>query len=269
MKEHGLPRADAAAYWLLAVLTLFYVVSMVDRQVIGLLVPDIKAALAISDLQISLLAGASFAIFYCLAGVPIGWLVDNYSRRMLIAGGVELWALATAACGLAGSFWGLASARVIVGVGEAVLSPAAYSMLGDKFPRRQLGMAIAIFGIGATLGSSLAYAMGGWLLGVLPKSGIATVFGELDNWQVIFLIAALPAFILAPLLFTIREPKRQSVAPNGQQRGFGTALRFMKERGRFFTSLFVGNGLLLICSPHGYLRRSIVRWGPRWKALLS
>ena len=129
-------------WYVVVILLLAMVVSFIDRQVITLLVAPIRADLGISDTQMSLLMGFAFAIFYVTMGVPIARLADRYSRRTIIAAGIFLWSLATAACGLARSFLQLFTARVFVGVGEATLTPAAYSMIADYFPPERLGRAI-------------------------------------------------------------------------------------------------------------------------------
>jgi MFS family permease len=129
--------------------------------VIALLVEPIKVDLGISDFGIGLLQGFAFALFYALLGIPISRLSDRISRRGIIATGIVVWSLMTAACGLARSFFSLFLARVGVGVGEATLSPAAYSMISDYFPREKLGRAIGVYQSGALLGAGIAFLVGG------------------------------------------------------------------------------------------------------------
>ena len=126
-------RTDQSRY-LLAVLFVLYMLSFLDRQVIALMVDPIRADLDISDFEFSLLHGFAFSIFYTLFGVPLGWAADRYSRRMLIMGGASIWGMMTIACGMASTYIHLFLARVGVGVGEASLSPSAYSLLADSVP---------------------------------------------------------------------------------------------------------------------------------------
>ena len=119
------------AWFVVVVLMTLYIFSFVDRMIIALLVAPIKADLNLTDTDIGLLHGLAFALFYTFMGIFIARLADNWNRVKLIAIGVLLWGLATAACGLAGSFATLFVARVLVGVGEASLSPAAYSLISD------------------------------------------------------------------------------------------------------------------------------------------
>ena len=129
----GIPdeKADLDAWYGLAILFIAYTVSFIDRTILSLLVEPIKISLDVSDTQISLLHGLAFAIFYTLLGIPIARLADRHSRKYIISVGIFVWSMMTAVCGLADRFTTLFLARVGVGVGEAALSPAAYSMLAD------------------------------------------------------------------------------------------------------------------------------------------
>ena len=122
------------AQFVVAVLTLVYTASFLDRQIISLMGERVRADLALSDVQLGLLQGLSFALFYTALGIPMGMLADRTNRRRLILGGLILWSLATALCGLVSSFPSLFAARMLVGVGEAALAPAAYSLISDYFP---------------------------------------------------------------------------------------------------------------------------------------
>ena len=122
------------AWFAVAVLMVAYTSSFIDRQILTLLVDPIRRDLTISDTQFSLLAGIAFSLFYTLMGLPLARLSDRGSRRMIVLVGVAVWSLMTVACGFAASFWGLFAARIGVGIGEATLSPAAYSLISDYFP---------------------------------------------------------------------------------------------------------------------------------------
>ena len=190
------------------------VVSFIDRQVITLLVAPIRADLGISDTQMSLLMGFAFAIFYVTMGVPIARLADRYSRRTIIAAGIFLWSLATAACGLARSFMQLFTARVLVGVGEATLTPAAYSMIADYFPPQRLGRAVGVYATGVFIGGGLALVLGGAAIRLITQSGPMELplVGTLAPWQLTFIVVSLPGlFIVLLMMFTVREPVRKNL----------------------------------------------------------
>ncbi len=133
------------AWYVVGVLTIAYIFSFIDRQILNLLVEPIREDLQLSDTQISLLQGIAFALFYTLMGIPIARLADVANRRAIIAAGVFLWSLMTAMCGLTKTFWQLFAARIGVGVGEAALSPPSYSLFTDYFPPGKVTRAIAVF----------------------------------------------------------------------------------------------------------------------------
>jgi MFS family permease len=196
-------RYPAARYswYVVGVLTAAYTISFIDRQILALMVGPIKKDLAISDTQMSLLIGLAFALFYTLLGLPIARIADRFNRRTLIAGGVVVWCAMTACCGLARNYAQLFLARIGVGVGEAVLSPSALSMLSDYFPPRTRGRAIAVYSTGITLGTGLAMILGGELLEyVLAAEPVRLpFFGELYAWQTVFLVVGLIQVIAYPL----------------------------------------------------------------------
>ncbi|MEK9210877.1 MFS transporter [Sphingomonas sp. 2378] len=235
------------AWWTLATLVILYIVSMLDRQIIALLINQIKTTLQISDLQVSLVYGLAFAVFFCLAGLPIGYAIDRYARRPIIFAGVVVWSLATAGCGLATQYWHLAISRFVVGAGEAVLSPAAYSLLADTMPKRRLSLALGIFGIGGALGTGIALATGSYILSRLPAGGMSTPFGTFEPWQLTFILVAIPALLLAPLVFSFPEPERRGVIEVAKP-GIRDTLAFICARKAFFLRFFVGNGVMVMCA---------------------
>ncbi|RYY45803.1 MAG: MFS transporter, partial [Sphingomonadales bacterium] len=141
-----------AAWWTVAVLFAAYMVSFVDRVVIGLLVEPIKADLNLTDTDFALLQGMAFAILYTVLGLPFGWLADRYPRRWLITFGSAVWCTATAACGLASSFSHLLLARIGVGAGEAALPPSAVSLIADSFPPHRRTLAMSVYTAASSIG---------------------------------------------------------------------------------------------------------------------
>ena len=133
--EEQTPAAGDYRYgWYTAiVLMVAYTLSFLDRQILTLMVGPIKADLQITDTQFAMLTGGAFALFYTVMALPMGWLADRYPRKWVIASGIAVWTMATGACAFARTFPGLMAARIMVGVGEATLSPSAYSMLRDRF----------------------------------------------------------------------------------------------------------------------------------------
>jgi MFS family permease len=201
------------AWWAVIVLFLAYTVSFVDRTILSLLVEPLRRDLHISDTQISLLQGLAFAIFYTTMGIPIAIWADRGSRRVITATGIFFWSLMTAACGLATTFWQLFAARLGVGVGEAALSPATYSLIADLFPENKRGRALGVFASGVNVGAGLALLIGGTVVSMATKLGtIETSFGAFRSWQLVFVLVGLPGLLVALLALTIHEPRRSHPA---------------------------------------------------------
>ena len=199
------------AWYVVAVLMIAYISSFVDRQVLTLLVKPLKRDFHITDTQYGLLVGLSFAIFYTFLGIPIGRLADRHSRKRIIVWGITIWSLMTALCGMAGSYNQLFLARIGVGVGEAALSPAAYSLITDLFPRHKLGTALAVYNIGVYLGSGLSILLVALVLKLISVDGLWTLplIGNIFPWQSVFFLVGLPGLLIVILIaLTIREPHR-------------------------------------------------------------
>lgn len=180
----------------------------------GLLVGPIRQSFEISDTQFSLLAGLAFSLFYAIMGLPLARIADRGSRRNLIAAGIAVWSLMTALCGLAKGYWTLFAARVGVGVGEATLGPAAYSMITDYFPKDVLARALSVYMIGVTLGSGFAYMLGSAVVSYVEGMGqiVLPLFGAMEGWQVTFVIIGLPGALVSLLMLaTVKEPARTGV----------------------------------------------------------
>jgi MFS family permease len=203
-------RRNLYTAYLIFILLLAYTFSFIDRQILSLLVEPMKRDLDITDTQMSLLQGLSFAVFYTLMGLPLGRLADSKSRRGLIAGSIFVWSIMTAACGLAKSYWYLFFARMGVGVGEAGLSPAAYSLIADSVEKKHLAKAISIYTMGIYLGGGMALIVGGMVIEWAAAFTTITLplIGEILAWQAVFLAVGLPGLLLVPFLFTLKEPKR-------------------------------------------------------------
>ena len=192
-------RELAYAWYVALVLMACNTLSFIDRQILGLLVTPIKHELALSDTQVGLLQGLAFGVFYTLLGIPMGRIADQGSRRMLVAVGVLCWSLTTALSAAARSFGTLFLARMGVGVGEATLSPSAFSLLSDYFPRGRLATALSVFSMGIFFGSGLALILGGLIVGAV------------GSWRITFLIVGLPGLLMALVALTIREPERRNL----------------------------------------------------------
>ena len=199
------------AWYVVFLLALANISSFLDRQILGLLVGPMKRDMHLTDTEVSLLMGLSFALFYTVFGVVIGRFADRTNRRNIIMSGIALWSFLTALCAGVNTYGQFFLARMGVGVGEATLSPSAYSMITDYFPKRKLATALSVFTMGIFLGSGLALAIGAGLVAGLPTEGTIAVplLGNIYHWQKLFLMIGLPGLAMSLLMVTVREPERK------------------------------------------------------------
>jgi MFS family permease len=250
------------AWWVVIALTAVYTLSFVDRTILGLLVPSIKRDLAVSDTEIGVLQGLAFSVFYTLMGLPLGRIADRWNRRNLMVAGILVWSLFTTLGSIAKSFVLLFLTRIGVGVGEASLSPAGYSMLSDYFPKQKLGVAISVFYMGVFIGSSLALLVGGTTVDMLARTPFITVpvLGTMASWRLTFVIVGLPGVLFALLAWTIREPARRNLLASADGRAthlsFGEAMAQIRMRWQSVA----GISLAMVCQ--GMVTYSLLAWVP-------
>lgn len=188
--------SESYARFALGLLLLVYIFNFIDRIVLGILVPPIKADLHLSDTQLGLLGGTAFALFYTALGVPIGWLADRFNRVWIMTVSLALWSAFSAGSGLAHSFVQLFMARLGVGVGEAGGVAPAYSLISDYYPPLRRARALAIYSFGIPIGSAIGLLLGG-------------VIASRVNWRVAFFVVGALGLLLAPVFrFVVREPIR-------------------------------------------------------------
>lgn len=262
--QSGWP-SRGAAWYAVSILVLAVVFSFIDRIVIALLVEPLKADLALTDTQIGLLQGLAFAVFYALVGLPIGRWADRHSRRMIITWGIFLWSLMTAVCGLARGFGELFLARVGVGVGEAALGPAAYSLISDYFARERLGRALGAYQSGAFLGAGCAFLVGGLVIRLVSGSSLLDIplLGTVRPWQFVFMVVGLPGIAVALLMLTVREPPRRGKLrlADGRENAavpLREVLRYTLRRWRVYIMHFIGFALLAVPIT------TILTWSPTY-----
>lgn len=242
------------AWYATGILAILYWLSILDRFIISLLVDPIRQDLNISDTQFAFLNGGIFALTFSAVGLIAGSLADRVNRRNLIFACVSIWSLATAACGLAGSYVQMLIARMGVAAGEAGLNPNATSMIADLFPRTRLTSAMAVYALGSSLGAGCAYLLGGTIIEMVSASPTMTwpLVGEIRSWQAVFFIVGIPGLLFALILFTVPEPERRNAAQASQsvQRGFLASylglFAFIRSRMRFFTCHYLGFALASI-----------------------
>ncbi len=238
-KPQRLYPSPAYAWYMVILLTLAYVLSFVDRYILGLLIEPIKADLQLTDTQIGYLLGLAFSLFYATMGLPLGYLADRKRRTVLVAAGIAVWSAATVASGMAKNFVHMFIARMSVGAGEATLSPCAMSMISDSFPREKRGRPIAFYtaalSVGAGIASLLSAGILNWAKTVENIS--VPLLGQVAPWQLTFIVVGIPGLLLAPLVLTLREPPRQRTAGNDVAPKFSVMLAHVGARWKTYASV--------------------------------
>lgn len=195
-------RPHLYAWYALGVLLIVYVLNFLDRTLIYMLFPPIRKEMVLTDFQLALLGTTSFVIFYTLLGIPFGRLADRYSRKVIIGAGLAVWSFFSGATGFATNFETIFFCRVMVGVGEAALGPAALSLLADYFPKSMRATVQSIYSAGIPLGAASAFFLGG---------SIAQNIG----WREAFFILGFPGLVLAMFVLNLRHP--HDVQPQAMQ----------------------------------------------------
>lgn len=235
----------AGRWYALALLTMTYAMSTVDRSMLAIVAERVKVDIGASDAEIGLLYGTAFAIFYVLFGIPMGKLADAWSRRKLLSTTMVGWSLFTAASGLARNFVQLLGARIGVGVGEAAVTPASHAMLSDFFPGGRRGFALAVYSCGAPLGTGIALLLGAAVMGYWDKllAQGETPLG-LASWQAAMIAAGIPGLLLAILVARMPQP------PLSEQRKTSSDVGALAVVGREVASIIPIVSLFMLLRSH-------------------
>jgi len=262
----GEPRAESNpsypstrwAWYTVAILLCAYIFSFIDRQILNLLVAPVRRDLGITDTEMSLLIGFSFALFYSVLGLPFGRLADSVNRPRLIFAGMLTWSLMTGGCGLVSSYGQLFLLRMGVGIGEATLSPAAYSMISDSFPPDKRSLPFSVYTMATYVGGGFAFLFGGLLL---RSFGSREMFhwpflGAVRPWQTLFLLLGVSGILFVLVLLTLRDPSRKGARVSAKGPGKTRIERLpVKEIWNYFrqnratlVSLILGMALIALAA---------------------
>lgn len=234
-------KIERAGWWSVAVVAIFNIVSLIDRNAVAVLIPEMRADLGLTDFQISLVQGLAFALFYGAMGLIIGGLVDTYPRRLIMFAGICIWSAAAAATGLARNYAQLFAARLFVGFGEGAISPAAQSLLAATFPRQRLSTPMAIFTASGTVGISLSMLLAGLLLDRFSHHPFALLAG-LAPWRQVLIVTGLPGLLVAFLALTLHEPDRGRLraTPSAEDASWRAFFAFLARERRMMGGLLGG-----------------------------
>ncbi|MXO64407.1 MFS transporter [Altericroceibacterium endophyticum] len=244
--------SPARAWTCVGFLAFAHMINMFDAGLTGFLIELIKADFQATDFQMSLLTGVAPVLFYALIGLPMARLIDRYPRTIVMPIGSIFVGVFTVMCGLAQNFWHLFVGRMFVGSSATVNGPGFYSLLADYFPPHKLSRAIAGMQVGFVLGTALASVLGGLLVAAAIGWGTSEWFGlTIKPWHKVYLIGAIGAFVVALILWCIKEPDRREIAlpVEGQKPKMLPVSDVMKElwaRRGVYAPLFVALAIVSI-----------------------
>lgn len=239
-------RVTWRSHYALAVLTVIYVFNYIDRHLMAILIEPVKAEFGISDTQIGLLSGLTFALFFTLFGFPLGRLSDRIGRKPVIALSCIAWSVMTMLCGLAGSFLFILLARIGVAIGEAGGTAPSMAMVSDLYPPQRRSSALSVLMLGSSLGAVFGLGLGGW---------IAQHYG----WRTAFLALGVPGIFLGLLLWTtVRAPRPAASAnANRTQEGWWQTISLLLQTPGFLWIVLTGSAAAIA----GY---AIATWSPSY-----
>lgn len=251
--DEGSPLRGAALT--VGLLTLLYAVSFVDRNILALLAVPVSKSLVLDDRQMALLLGVGFALFYAISGLFLAHFIDTRNRRIVVTAGVAIWSLSTILSGFAAGFWMMLIMRSGVALGEAVLTPAAISLIADMYPRHRRGMPVAIFSSVAGLMSIGSYAVGAVAIDLATR---VNGYTGLQPWQITFVFVGLPGLLLALIFaFTATEPARRVISNASAGSADARAVfTYLRSRAGFFAPLLSLTGFNSLYS------LAIIAWLP-------
>jgi MFS family permease len=250
-------RPASGGWYTVGVCLALYVFAMIDRNIVNLVSVSLQHDLAIDDVKVGIVMGPAFGVPYVLAIYPFSWIGDKTSLRAVLFTCTILWSVATCACGFVHDYQGLFLARVLVGIGEAALVPAAIVLIAAKFPPRMLATALSVFSLATIVGPALAMGLGGWLVGLHQILSLSWL-PVMTSWGYVFLFTGAPCFGLALLIPTLKEPatERQDRATNEpNELGFW---QFVRSQGRIMAALFFGFGFVSLSS------NALLGWMPSY-----
>ncbi|MEI4508741.1 MFS transporter [Sphingopyxis sp. CCNWLW253] len=247
----------AAAWRTVALFCLLYVFSFVDRLALSLLISDIGSAFQMSDTEMGFLIGTSFSVVYAISGLPIAHWLDRANRKRIILAGIFLWGSMTILSGFAPSFAFLAFCRAGVALGEAVLTPAAISMIADLFPHERRTLPTALYASMATFMSVGGLAVSAAAL--QAAQGLESQLG-MEAWRLTLVFVGLPSLLLAAIFaVAVREPPRGHYDTDADRSGGAGLGEFLKHAAvhiGFYAPLLIATALFTI------FLFGVVNWAP-------
>jgi MFS family permease len=244
------------AWGILVILMTLQVLSLLDRNILSLMIIEVRKDLGLTDFQVSLLQGLAFSAFYCTFGLFIGALVDRYPARRIIYISVTVWSLAATAAGFVRTFWGMMFARMLTGAGEGGVTPASQVMIATLFPKNRVSLPMSLFSVCGAIGIGLSYAGGGLLLDALTARSLPAL-GALAPWRQVLIVTAVPGLLLAFLSLFVPN-NRPAHAASGAPQTWREFIRFFIAERNLYGRLICGYALLTVVT------YAISSWAPTY-----
>jgi MFS family permease len=245
------------AWWTVVVLAVFQTVSLIDRNILSLVLIEIRRDLHLNDFELSLLQGLALSCAYGLAGVLVGGLMDRVRLPRILYICVTCWSLAAMAVGLARNYWGMMLSRMLTGAGEGGITPVGQVLIVSLFPKNRVSLPMSIFFTSGSIGIGLSYFGGGLLLEALTTRPIPGL-ESLAPWRQVLLITALPGLLVAFLSFTLRDAGPRCIASHSSLRRWGEFGRFLAAERKLFGRLIAAYGLMAI------ITLAVFSWAPTY-----
>jgi len=228
------------------IVSIFTIVSLIDRNVISIMIPEIKAEFRLTDFQVSIVQGLSFAVFYSIGGILIGGLVDRWSKRWIMFGGIVAWSSAMVLGGLSSTYRELFASRMLVGSGEGAISPCSTTLISSLFPPKQMAFPMSIMSSSGVLGLGLSFAVGGWLLGYFSQHPLGGIFTGFSAWRQVLIVLGLPGVAVAFLVFLMPEPPLAKGARDVSQSSWRICCRYLLNHKRAVGGVILSYGLVVL-----------------------
>ena len=247
MSDLSLWPSKKYAWFLTTLLLVTYTVSFIDRAMINLLIDPIRTDLDLSDIQMGQILGPGFMISYILFSLPVGRMVDKFNRIVVLIGGILLWSLATAAHGFSSDYYSLFVSRAGVGAGEAAVTPASWSIIADLFRPEERAFPMSFYLMGPYIGQGLALLFGGLIIQLYTVP--VEIFGIiLQPWQMIFILIAIPGFILSLGLAFLSDPERKGIINKEKQKdeSFIDVIAYIKSKFSAYFTLMIAASFIVV-----------------------
>ena len=235
------------AWFFTTLLLITYTVSFIDRAMINLLIDPIRSDLKLSDIQMGQILGPGFMISYILFSLPVGRMVDKFNRIAVLIGGIILWSIATAAHGFSSDYYSLFVSRAGVGAGEAAVTPASWSIIADLFRPEDRAFPMSFYLMGPYIGQGLALLFGGFVIQLYTDP--VYFFGfTLQPWQMIFILIAIPGFILSLGLAFLSDPVRKGIINKEKhhEESFVDVIAYIKTKFTAYFTLMIAASFIVV-----------------------